>query len=200
MKVRGVRESYGLCCLVSLPILLLAIAGCAAAPVATPTAMPVAATVDVAFVAQGGGEPRGAGYWLLWNSCAPDNRAEMAAANGGRQAGWILMDDLLADPGILMGQERVASCEQGLAFLQGTSVDANDAGAVLAAQLLAAQLNLAVGAESCPAAAQAMQAAQLLLIAAEPGGEMGQPGSEEAAVAQELAAQLATYNRGELCR
>ena len=33
-----------------------------------------------ARVARGAGEPRTAGYWALWNTCAPDNRAGVAAA------------------------------------------------------------------------------------------------------------------------
>ncbi|MDF1597979.1 MAG: hypothetical protein P1T08_18035 [Acidimicrobiia bacterium] len=52
----------------------------------------------VARASDDGGEPRSAAYWALWNTCAPDNRSELAAANGGREAGWVLVDDLLADP------------------------------------------------------------------------------------------------------
>lgn len=40
---------------------------------------------------------------MVWNSCAEGNKADVAAANGGRAAGWIILDDLLADPGIQLG-------------------------------------------------------------------------------------------------
>jgi len=42
-------------------------------------------------------------YWAVWNTCAPNNRAAEAAANGGRAAGWVLVDDILADPGCRSG-------------------------------------------------------------------------------------------------
>ena len=72
---------------------------------------------DAATVSTGGGEPRTAGYWLVWNACAEENKADVAVANGGREAGWILLDDLLADPGILLGDLAVEACEQGLRLL-----------------------------------------------------------------------------------
>jgi hypothetical protein len=79
--------------------------------------LPTQAPTNAPFVASdGGGEPRSAGHWLLWNSCAPGNRAATAAANGGRAAGWIILDDLLVDPGVLVGGYAVETCEQGDGF------------------------------------------------------------------------------------
>lgn len=163
---------------------------------------------DQFFFSQGGGEPRLAGYWLLWNSCTADNRAETAAANGGRAAGWIILDDILKDPGILLGELQVVTCEQGINLLQGLDLDGNarggDAAYQLAAQLLVAQVNLAVGAEYCPASDQAVAAGQLLLIGLGfngRGGYLGLPvDSQDIETAEILIDQLAQYNAGELCK
>lgn len=189
--------------LIPIPLLLLVGAGCAGVPAAAPTPTRPPA-VDPFFAAQGGGEPRGSGYWLLWNGCAPGNRAETAAANGGREAGWIIMDDLLADPGLLLGERAVATCEDGVRLLQGASGPADDVASLLAAQLLAAQLNLAVGAEYCPAVEAAVTRAQLLLVGAgfDGAGTGLGPGAdaEESELALSLTEQLAQYNAGALCR
>jgi hypothetical protein len=116
----------------------------------------------------GGGEPRSSDYWLVWNTCAEDNQSVVAAANGGRAAGWVIMDDLLADPGVLIGAIAIESCAQGVTVLQQRDTQGverqNDVAYVLAAQLLAAQLNLAAGSEYCPASDQAISEAQLLLL------------------------------------
>ncbi|NPV07338.1 MAG: hypothetical protein HPY83_05155 [Anaerolineae bacterium] len=70
-------------------------------PQSTPSASAPAtlAIPDAARASDGGGGPRPAAYWAQRNMCAPDNRADVARANGGREAGWVLVDDLLADPG-----------------------------------------------------------------------------------------------------
>ena len=50
-----------------------------------------------------GGEPRTIGYWKNWNTCTGGNQANTAAANGGPDAGWYILDDLLNDPGFTIG-------------------------------------------------------------------------------------------------
>ena len=184
---------------------LIASAGCSQAPAPTSTPPP---TVDPFFAANGAGEPRSASYWQLWNSCAPDNRAQTAAANGGREAGWILMDDLLQSPGVMLGEVAVTSCDEGLRFLQARTLSgaaaADSAAYPLAAQLLAAQLNLAAGAETCPAVEDAVRSAQLLLLGADFSGSGEALGSEATAeerdMAEFLTEQLIAYNAGNLCR
>lgn len=165
-------------------------------------------TADPATASTGGGEPRSTSYWLLWNSCAPDNRAETARTNGGRAAGWIILDDLLADPGVLIGEMEVTTCAQGVALLQQQAVSGEDRSSDpaygLAAQLFTAQLNLAAGAASCPAAEQAVQAAQLLLLSLDFQGTgtyltPDSPNPRDRALAGELADILARYNAGALC-
>jgi hypothetical protein len=81
---------------------------------------------------------------------------------------------------------------------------ASDPAFRLAAQLLAAQLNLAAGAESCPAVDEAVQASQLLLLSLQFDGT-GEPlGLEQSGqdhdVALFLTEQLSAHNVGTLCR
>jgi hypothetical protein len=132
----------------------------------------------------------------------------VAAANGGREAGWIILDDLLADPGMLVGHNAVETCKQGINLLDGMDAagqaKVDDAAYELAAQLLVAQLNLAVGAEFCLAVQDAVQAGQLLLISIDfdGSGDYLGPGdaSDDRQLALFLAGQLADYNHGALCQ
>jgi hypothetical protein len=163
--------------------------------------------VDPFFASDSSGEPRSAGYWLLWNACAPDNKADVAAANGGREAGWIILDDLLADPGILVGPLAVDTCEQGVSLLRAQDATdqetPDDDAYALAAQLLAAQLNLAAGAESCTAVEETVQAGHILLLSLAFDGTGTYLGPEGAADDREVALfltdQLRAYNAGSLC-
>jgi hypothetical protein len=165
-------------------------------------------TVDPFFASQGGGEPRTAGYWLVWNSCAEDNKADVAAANGGREAGWIILDDLLQDPGILLGEQAVETCPQGISLLRAEDFQGEDRAGdpvyKLAAQLLTAQLNLAAGTEYCPAVEEAVQAGQLLLLSLQFEGTGDYLGLQESSQNQEvvlfLIEQLSAYNVGSLCQ
>lgn len=162
---------------------------------------------DPQFKSSGGGEPRSAGYWLIWNTCTEGNQSEVAQANGGREAGWILMDDLLKDPGILIGTVQIETCEQGVNLLNTENLQGNemssDAAYILAAQLLAAQLSLAVGSEYCPASDQAVSEAQLLLVGLDfdgTGRYLGPPRADKnVETARRLTEQLVSYNSGALC-
>ena len=81
-----------------------------------------AATSDPYFQSDGGGDPRTAGYWLLWNACAPENNSETARLNGGHATGWILLEDLLADPGVNLGGLKIETCPQARELLQERSL------------------------------------------------------------------------------
>jgi hypothetical protein len=194
--------------LAGLALLLTACAVPPASPAAQIKTEIPAATVDLLYQSNGGGEPRGTGYWLAWNTCVEGNQSAMAKANGGRAAGWTLLDDLLADPGILMGLEQVKTCEQAAAILQDQPAAGEDethsAFYRLAAELLTAQLNLAVPAETCPAVEQAVQAGQLLLISAGYGGNESplapKDPVQDGQLADFLTDQLTEYNAGQLCR
>ena len=151
----------------------------------------------------GGGDPRSPAYWAVWNSCAPDNRAEQAAANGGRDAGWFLMDDFITDPGIQLGEHLVATCEEGLAYLEGLTADGeetDDPVYDLAGRLLAAELNLSAGAETCPIADEAVLGSHLILSSSGFDGRSSSPFDAEARGAlPRLLALLDAYNSGNLC-
>lgn len=156
-----------------------------------------------ARVSTGGGDPRPAAYWAVWNSCASDNRAEVAAANGGREAGFVLVDDVLADPGIQLGDHLLTSCEESVALLGGRTAAGDkttDPIFALAALLLAAELNLNVGAETCPAIEEAVVGAHLVLSSANFDGVSGSPLDAEAGGAlPTLIDLLSAYNTGDLC-
>lgn len=184
-----------------------------AGPAATSTLPPstTATPLDIlanlppeARASTGGGDPRSPAYWAVWNTCAPGNRAVEAEANGGRAAGWVLVDDVLADPGIGLGDHLLMSCEESVALLQGrtgTGEETADPAYDLAGQLLAAELNLTVGAETCPVAEEAVVGAHLVLSSANFEGVSTSPLDAEAGGAlPRLVGLLALYNSGELCR
>jgi hypothetical protein len=160
---------------------------------------------EEARLAEGGGAPRTASYWAVWNSCAPDNKAEDAATNGGREAGWILLDDVVADPGIQIGDYTLTSCEDGFYLLEqrnreGTPVEDPIYG--LAAQLLTAELNLNAGAETCPIAEEAVIGGHLILADTGfngAGGYVGAISEETLDGITTFVALLKAYNTGELC-
>ena len=197
----------------TIPVCFLILCACLlaacspAGSAATSTPQP-AATDAGFFTSDGGGEPRTPGYWLAWNSCAEGNMAETARANGGQEKGWFIMDDFLAQPGIAAGAIMVEDCQQGVSLLQGKDLQgvdrSNDPAYALAAQLVAAQLNQAAGAEDCPAAAEAISAAQLLLSELSFDGSRGYLGPPQASAdvdtAKQLAEQLSNFNAGSLCR
>jgi hypothetical protein len=159
---------------------------------------------EEARASSSGGDPRPLAYWAVWNSCAPDNRADLAAANGGREAGWVLVDDLLEDPGIALGDRLLTSCDESLALLEGRKASGEETGDPiynLAAELLAAELNLNVGAESCPAAEEAVLAAHILLSTSNFDGLSSSPLDTEAGGAlNRITDLLSAYNSGILCR
>jgi hypothetical protein len=166
------------------------------------------ATPDPLYHSNGGGDPRGAGYWLVWNTCTEGNQSATAKTNGGRAAGWILMDDLLTDPGILVGSLEVKTCDQAAAILQESMPEGEVKNLLpfyhLATELLTTQLNLAVPAESCPAVEQAVQAGQLLLVSAGYQGSRSTLAPKDlmrdSQLAEILAEELERYNIGQLCR
>lgn len=195
----------------SLLAIALLLYGCTVSPVGLPAQTPTTKpdlTPETYFISDGGGEPRSPGYWLLWNSCAPDNRAEMARGNGGREAGWFLVDDLLDDPGVYLGDLQVESCRQAVELLQSRSISgedrSDDVAFTLAAELTASQLNLGAKAESCQVADEAVLGSQALLKSLGFDGHkvvigVGNPTSSRAEVERFLTI-LQEYNRGKLCR
>lgn len=159
---------------------------------------------DVARAATGVADQRPSASWVSWSSCGDDSQAATAAANGGRAAGWILVDDLLDDPGIALGDYVVPTCPEAVDLLERAddALTTEDPANALAGQLLTAELNLNVGAETCPAAEEVVVAGHVVLSEVDfrgPGIRRDDPvlASDGPARITEL---LAAYNRGELCR
>ncbi|MEA3503325.1 MAG: hypothetical protein U9R47_11150, partial [Actinomycetota bacterium] len=169
------------------------------------TAAPSSPVIDEipadARVAVGIGEPRSSGYWVIWSSCGDNNRAETAAANGGREAGWILLDDLLTFPGVTLGDHAVATCGEGVVILEASSD--HDALLGLARQLLAAELNLNAGSETCPAAEETVAVAHALLSSFDYTGlDVTLLALDDDTIdsLERLIELLTAYNSGDLCR
>jgi uncharacterized repeat protein (TIGR01451 family) len=133
-----------------------------------------------------GGEPRTPGYWKNWSSCTGGNQYANAIAKGGGAAGFWTLDELLNNPGFLIGDMKVNGvwndagdlfllptpknndCVEAVRILDKSDAKdgkkrANDAAYELATALFAAKLNLAAGAETCQAVQDAVNAGQALL-------------------------------------
>jgi hypothetical protein len=149
-----------------------------------------------------GGDPRTIGYWKNWNKCTGGKQATTAAKNGGAAAGVFIVEDLLPQ---LIGDFNVTTCQQAVKVLskqdQGGTNRAKDAAYELAAQFLAAKLNLAAGAETCAAVETAVTNGQALLdqINFTGSGTYLDKSSTNRTKALNLAATLDRYNNGNLC-
>ncbi len=150
-----------------------------------------------------GGDPRTPGYWKNWNYCTSGNQPQTAANNGGPGAGWFLLDDLIPTS---IGDLVIENCGDGVSILDQRDLAtgrkrASDAAYTLAMHLLAAKLNLAAGAETCPAVVDAVAAGDALLssIDFDGTGRYLRPRHPLYSEALDLAATLDAYNNGLLC-
>jgi hypothetical protein len=156
-----------------------------------------------------GGDPRTIGYWKNWNTCTGGNQYVTADLNGGPDAGWYILDDLLNDPGYTIGLLHLSSadCENAVLILDkrdlGGRKRASDPAYNMAAQLLAAELNLSAGAETCQGVVNAVNDGQALLVDIEFDGTGGYLKGKKyqalGAEANDLAYTLDQYNNGNLC-
>jgi hypothetical protein len=154
-----------------------------------------------------GGDPRTPGYWKNWNSCSGGNQVETAEKNGGCEEGFCTLDDFLLELIFCEdGAFKVSSCESAVALLDARDTlsgkkMSNDAAYTLMRALLAARLNFAAGAETCPEAQNAALLAETLLcdIGFDGTGSYLRPKNAEYQSALDLAATLDCYNNGQLC-
>ena len=154
-----------------------------------------------------GGEPRTIGFWKNWNTCTGGNQDQSAASVGGPDAGRYLLDDLLENPGYTIGKLELGDgdCLIAVKILDKRKSTgekmASDAAYNLAAQLLAAKLNLSAGAETCQEAVDAVNAGQALLETINFNGTRNylRPRDARYPAANQLAATLDRYNNGNLC-
>jgi hypothetical protein len=172
-----------------------------------------------------GGGPRTPGYWKNWNRVTGGGQADNADRNGGYLEGFWLLEDVL-NPGITGGITWDDILSDSFVFAitnAAVAVDildqreigeldvvgdkdkrSSDAAYTLAMHLLAAQLNLGAGAESCDAVLDAALAAETLLDEYDFNGEGAYLRSkggtrQDYADALELADTLDSYNNGNLC-
>ncbi|HEY4668226.1 MAG TPA: hypothetical protein VIH05_00470, partial [Tepidiformaceae bacterium] len=117
------------------------------------------------------GDQRTPGYWKNWSSCSGGNQYEKAIAKGGGAEGFWTLDELLTNPGFLIGDLVLGDgdCEIAVEVLNKSDVNtgkkmASDAAYNLATALFAAMLNDAAGAGTCPVIDQAILDAQALLV------------------------------------
>lgn len=153
-----------------------------------------------ARVPMGAGETRSSRDWIEWSTCGDGSRAETAAANGGPAAGWFLVDDLLADPGIALGGWRVMTCRDAVQILHGGT---GNPLAALAQQLFTAKLNFEGGSGRCEAATDLVVAGDGLLTHIAYGGPATAADTLEDETVTSLAnvaGLLSTYNAGVLCQ
>jgi hypothetical protein len=102
-----------------------------------------------------GGSPRTPGYWKNWNTCTGGNQWLTAAENGGPEAGWFILDDILTDPGIDWVTFKLdgGDCLSAQLILDNRDLTgenmASDPAYNLAKHLLTYQLNMGAGAVTC---------------------------------------------------
>ncbi|HEX6249883.1 MAG TPA: hypothetical protein VFZ56_00460 [Gemmatimonadaceae bacterium] len=145
-----------------------------------------------------GVDPRTIGYWQAWSSCSK--------GNGNQDP---VLDETLASfagGGVLIGDLFVNTCAEAQSLLKKSDVvsgtnRASDAAYGLAAQLMAAVLNVQNGATTCSDATDAIDDAQDLLddIGFTGTGEFLKTNSSDRTEALELASTLDSYNNGNLC-
>jgi hypothetical protein len=155
-----------------------------------------------------GGDQRTIGYWKNWASCAGstgkqapklDQTLYAAGANG------ISVGDLVLHGGSTPNLS--PDCLKAVRILDKSDIVtgkkmASDPAYNLAAQLLAAKLNVVAGAGQCPAATQAISDAQTLLDAINfngTGSYANKMTSAQKTLANQLATTLDQYNNGSLC-
>jgi plastocyanin len=151
-----------------------------------------------------GGDARTIGYWKNWASCSKSNGKQYAKATapGGVGIGFTLDGNLPQ----LIGDLNVTTCALGVSILDKRDVvtgtkQASDAAYALAAQLLAAKLNISAGAGTCAAANTAIAAGQALLDAINftGTGTYLKSASANRTLALSIAATLDSYNNNTLC-
>ena len=161
----------------------------------------------------GSGGQRTPGYWKNWSTCSNGNQVQTAANNGGPSSGFYLLDDLLYGPTIGWCNFTFSSCQEGVDILDYRDLNsgkkrASDPAYKVARNLLAAQLNIAAGAETCQAILDAVADAETLLCSINfdgTGSYFKAKGKNKASIAaqaqyaNDLASILDDYNNGLLC-
>jgi hypothetical protein len=144
-----------------------------------------------------GGLARTIGFWKNWSSCS--------SSKGNQKP--VLDQTLAAARGVLIGGLSVTDCKTAVSILNKSDVKtgakmASDPAYGLAAQLLAAKLNVVAGAGACTAASSAVSNGQSLLGAVGftgTGSYAAKMSSTQGNQATTLAATLDRYNNNLFC-
>lgn len=168
----------------------------------------------------GEGGQRTPGYWKNWNSCTGGGQAATAAASGGWENGFWLLEDVIREyyGGAIVWDDILADsflfqitdddCDLAVNILSALDTDSganmnSDAAYTLAKHLLAAQLNFGADAKTCSAAFEAADAAEALLdkVNFDATGKYLRPqgAKDDYYYALDLAKLLDAYNNGLLC-
>jgi hypothetical protein len=143
-----------------------------------------------------GGRALTIGFWKNWASCA---------SSSGKQNPVLDQTLALAGGHILIGDLDVDTCLEAVRILNKSTVNtakkmSSDPAFNLAAQLLAAKLNLVAGAGTCPAATNAINQAQTELAALDFNGITHLTISKtKATLLNSLANTIDRYNNNVLC-
>jgi len=192
------------------------------------TTIPVTVGTTIRFQVDNqmpGGDPRTPGYWKNWNKCTTGNQQYTAAANGGYEKGFWLLEDVL-DPAIgggivwddILADTRLVNintCQYAVEILDQRVVTVNskvsdgkkyasDPARTLAMHMLAAQLNFGAGACTTQEVLdKALQAETLLDKLDFDGKKLGayltKSSSTDYKKAVALAKYLDEYNNGMYC-
>jgi uncharacterized repeat protein (TIGR01451 family) len=154
-----------------------------------------------------GGLARTIGFWKNWASCSGSNgnqRPVLDRALAAADPGGIVIGDLILH-GSAGNPEVAPDCQKAVRLLKKSRISdgrnmSSDPAFNLAAQLLAAKLNVVAGAGTCPAAVTAINDAQALLDAINFNGNTHlNMTTSQRNVANSLAATLDSYNNDTLC-
>jgi Tol biopolymer transport system component len=154
-----------------------------------------------------GGLSRTIGFWKNWASCASSSGNQKpvldvtlaAAEPGGITIGTLTLHGSTSWP------NRAPDCLKAVRLLNKSTINAgkkmsSDAAFNLAAQLLAANLNVKAGALTCPSAISAINDAQALLAAVHFNGiSHDKLSAAQTTQANSLASTLDRYNNNLLC-
>jgi plastocyanin len=154
-----------------------------------------------------GGRALTIGFWKNWASCSSSHGKQkpvldqtlLAAANAGHP---ITIGTLVLDPRTLGA---TTACQDAVSLLNKTPIGGKKAASDplfnMAAQLLAADLNVAAGAGTCASAINAINLAQALLLkySFNGSGYTGKLTAADANLAYQLAGILDQYNNNQLC-
>jgi hypothetical protein len=162
----------------------------------TPTTPGETVVININNTPPPGGDARTIGYWKNWNSCSKSNgkQTDQLGAALAAAGGSFTLGDLVVD-----------TCEEAVAILNKSTVGANskkmasDPAYNMAAQLMAALLNKAAGAEVCQDAQDAIDDALALLDAINFTGTGSYKNAAGIDGANAIAATLDEYNNNTLC-